>query len=150
MILLRYVTMVIAALGVLFCFWLNPFVFGLPALLLIMLWWWVWFHTNIEYEYAYFDGDIDIDKIRDKRKRKSVISINMAHVEQIAPVGDRSLQKAHQDSRVKFLDVSSRKEGRKCYELLWKESGQSVCIRFEPDDKFLDSICIKYGHKVIK
>ncbi len=146
----RYLSLVLAALGLLGCIWINPLAFAMPAILLIIGWWWMWFHTNIEYEYAYFDGDLDFDRIKDKRKRKNIISIHMDQVEQIAPAGDRSLHSAHQNSNVKFMDLSSRKQGRKFYELLWKDGGEAVCIRFEPDEKFLDSICIKYGRKVIK
>lgn len=74
--------------------------------------------------------------IRDKRKRKNMISIHMDHVEQIAPVGDSSLRDAHQDTNVKFMDYSSRKQGRKFYEIIWKDSGDTICIRFEPMKSF--------------
>ena len=144
----RYLTLLLAAVGLLGCIWVNPLIFALPSILLIVLWWWTWFHTNIEYEYTYFDGGIDFDRIRDKRKRKSMISIHMDQVEQIAPVGDDSLRSVHQDKNVKFMDYSSRKQGRKFYEIIWKDSGDTICIRFEPDKKFLDSISIKYGRKV--
>lgn len=147
---LRYAALILAALGLLACIWISPFVFALPAVLLIVLWWWSWFHTGLEYEYAYFNGDLDFDLIRDKRKRKNVISVNMEQVEQIAPAGDRSLQSARRDSGVKFIDVSSRKEGRNFYELLWRDGMDAVLIRFEPDGKFLDSISVKYGRKVIR
>lgn len=146
---LRYVSLVLAALALAGCL-LNPYLFLIPAILLIVWWWRMWFHSGVEYEYAYFDGDLDFDKIKDKRKRKRIISVNMEQVEQIAPVGDRSLYNLHQNSQAKMMDFSSRKSDRKCYELVWKNAEQTVCIRFEPDEQFVDSICVKYGRKVIR
>ena len=53
-IVIRYLTLLLAAAGLLGCIWVNPLIFALPAVLLIVLWWWTWFHTNIEYEYTYW------------------------------------------------------------------------------------------------
>lgn len=147
---LRYLSLILAALGLLGCIWINPLTFAFPAILLIVWWWWMWFHSGVEYEYAYFDGDLDFDRIKDKRRRKSIISLNMETVVQIAPVGDRSLYNVHQDSRAKFMDLSSRKPDHKCYEVVSQDAGETICIRFEPDDEFLSSIEVKYGRKVIR
>ena len=149
-IILRYVSLLCAAAGLMFCIWINPLLWALPAALLIYWWYRMCFHSAIEYEYSYFDGNIDIDKVIDMRKRKNIISFHMNDVVQIAPVGDRSLHSAHENGNVKHVDVSSRKPDRKYYEILLQESGETTCIRFEPDEKFLDSICIKYGRKVIR
>lgn len=149
--ILRIITSVLAVLGVLAAVLVFGIIsFLLPVILLIALWYWVWFRSGLEYEYAYFDGDIDIDKIIDKRKRKRVISINMEDVEQIAPAGDRSLYNVHQDPKTKCMDLSSRKEGGRFYEIVVKEESRNLCICFEPDEKFLDHICVKYPKKVIR
>lgn len=149
-IVLRYVSLLLAAAGLLLCIWINPFLWALPTILLIVWWWRMCFHSDIEYEYSYFDGNIDMDKIIDKRKRKQVISLHMDDVLQIAPEGDPSLHRIHQDGKVRYVDVSSRKLNRKFYEIILQESGATTCIRFEPDEKFLDSICVKYSRKVIR
>lgn len=149
--ILRFVSMFLAVFCLVGFIWLNPPAFLMPMIGFFVWWWWTCFHSGLEYEYAYFDGNLDFDKIKDKRKRKSIISLHMDQVERIAPAGDPSLQNVHQkNSNVKFMDLSSRKEGRKFYELIWTEKQQTVCIRFEPDDSFLDSICVKYARKVIR
>lgn len=149
-LILRSASLVLVLLGLAACLLITPYLFMVPTILFAVLWWWMWFHTGLEYEYAYFDGDLDFDKIKDKRKRKKVISVHMEQVEQIAPVGDRSLYNVHQDSKAKMMDLSSRSADAKCYELVWKDAGETVCIRFEPDEQFLDAICIKYPRKVTR
>lgn len=149
-IALRFVSLFCAAAALVGCIWINPPAFFFPMCLLFFWWWWTCFHSGIEYEYAYFDGNLDFDKIKDKRKRKSIVSLHMDQVEQIAPAGDPSIESARRNSNMKFMDLSSRKEGHQFYDLIWKEAKEAVCIRFEPDEKFLDSICIKYARKVKK
>ncbi|MBO5373066.1 MAG: hypothetical protein J6A75_10185 [Lachnospiraceae bacterium] len=147
-LMLRYASLAVAALGLLACIWINPLLWALPAALVIFWWWRMWFHTNMEYEYLYFDGTIDIDKVIDKRKRKSIMSFHMNDVIQIAPVGDSLLESAHQNPKTKYMDLSSRKSNRRVYEIVLQEAGETTCIRFEPDDRFLDGISVKYGRKV--
>lgn len=150
MMILRYVFLVLTALSLVACLWLNPFLFMVPTILLGILWWWSWFHSSLEYEYSYFDGDLEFDKIKDKRKRKRITSLNMESVVQIAPVGDRSLYSVHQDSRTKCMDFSSKEPTPKKYEVVSNDAGTVVCICFEPDERMLDAICVKYPRKVIR
>lgn len=147
-ILLRYISLAVVALGLLACIWINPLVWAIPAVIALIWWWRMWFHSNMEYEYAYFDGTIDIDKVIDKRKRKSIISFHMNDVMQIAPVGDSLLEHAHNNPKTKYMDLSSRKNNRRVYEIILQEAGETTCISFEPDDRFLDAAFVKYGRKI--
>ena len=74
----------------------------------------------------------------------------MDNVTSIVPVNDPSLYNIHQNSGTKIVDVSSRKPDRKVYEIVHQDAGVTTCIRFEPDEKFLDFISIKYGRKITR
>lgn len=147
---LRYVFLVLTALGLFACLWVNPVLFFMPTVVLGILWWWTWFHSGLEYEYSYFDGELDFDKVTDKRRRKHITTLNMESVVQIAPVGDRALYSVHQDSRAKCVDLSSKEATAKRYEVVSNDSGKVVCICFEPDERMLDAISVKYPRKVIR
>ena len=148
--IIRYVTLILAALGLLAVIWINPILCALPALLLIILWWWCWFRTGIEYEYTYFDGDLDFDRIRAQRKRKNVISVHMDQVLVIAPQGHETIERAMRQTSPKCYDVTSGKLGRDIYELVWQDKNHTIVIKFEPTGKFLDMIAVKYRSKVIR
>lgn len=149
-LVLRNVALILVALTLVGFLMVNPFMFAPFVIAAGGFWWWAAFRTGLEYEYTYFDGDLDFDKIRAKRKRKHILSINMENVTSIVPVDDPSLYNIHQNSGAKIVDVSSRKPDRKVYEIVHQDAGVTTCIRFEPDEKFLDSISIKYGRKVTR
>lgn len=148
--ILRTVTLALVATTLVGCLFINPFFFAPFFIAAMAFWWWGAFRTSLEYEYTYFDGDIDFDKIRAKRKRKHILSINMDNVTSIVPVDDPSLYNVHQTQGIKIIDVTSRMPNRKFYEIVHQDAGVTTCIRFEPDEKFLDSISIKYARKVTR
>jgi len=148
--LLRNVALILVMLSLLACIWLNPFLFSPVFILAAAFWWWTVFRTGLEYEYTYFDGDLDFDKIRAKSKRKHIISIHMDNVTFIVPENDPSLYNIHQNNGTKIIDVSSRKPDRKVYEIVHQDAGVTTCIRFEPDEKFLDVISVKYARKITR
>lgn len=149
-LILRNVALLLVALTLLGCIWINMFSFAPLFIAAMAFWWWGTFRTGLEYEYTYFDGDLDFDKIRAKSKRKHILSIHMDNVTSIVPENDPSLYNIHQNSGAKIVDVSSRKPDRKVYEIVHQDAGVTTCIRFEPDEKFLDSISIKYGRKITR
>ena len=111
-----------------------------------------WFlHTrSVEFEYSYFDGDFRFAKIISKQKRKELIGYDVENVIVIAPKGDRSLYQYENNPQVKTRDLSSGKKDAKVYAMVSKvEEGLHMTI-FEPDDKYLDAVCIKYRQKVIR
>ncbi|MBQ3558602.1 MAG: hypothetical protein IJA07_03710 [Agathobacter sp.] len=111
-----------------------------------------WFlHTrSLEYEYSYFDGDFRFAKIISKQKRKELIGYEAENVIVIAPKGDRSLYQYEKNPQVKTRDLTSGQKDVKVYAMVSKvEEGLHMTL-FEPDEKYLDAVCIKYRQKVIR
>jgi len=106
---------------------------------------------NYEYEYSYFDGDFRFAKIYNKQKRKDLRGYNVEDVIVIAPEGDRSLHNYEKNPQVKTRDLTSgyKNEG-KVYCLVAKTEERYEMTKFEPDEKYLDSVCVKYRQKVVR
>ena len=102
----------------------------------------------IEYEYSYFDGDIRFAKIINKSKRKALKGYSMEDVQIIAPIEDRSVQNYLNDNTVKVRDMRSGKKNAKVYAMVVREEGTQL-VKFEPDEQYLNAICIKYRQKVV-
>ena len=111
---------------------------------------WVLKDRSLEYEYSYFDGDFRFAKIISKQKRKDLIGYEADNVIVIAPKGDRSLYQYEKNPHTKTRDLSSKKKGAKVYAMVSKvEDGYHMTL-FEPDEKYLDAVCIKYRQKVVR
>jgi hypothetical protein len=115
-----------------------------------MLWYLFQFRSNREYEYSYFDGEVRFAKIMNKSRRKKLGVYSMDEVLMIAPTGDRSMYKYETDATVKKIDYTSGIKDAPSYEMVIKTENAVRLIRFEPDDRYLDSVCIKYAHKVTR
>lgn len=111
-----------------------------------------WFLKNrsMEYEYSYFDGDFHFAKIFNKQKRKELIGYEADNVIVIAPKGDRSLYQYEKNNQVKVRDLSSGNKDARIYVLVAKVEEGYHLTYFEPDDAYLDAVCIKYRQKVIR
>ena len=111
-----------------------------------------WFLKNrsLEYEYAYFDGDFRFAKIINKQKRKDLIGYEADNVIVIAPKGDRSLYNYEKKEQVKIRDLSSGNKGANVYGMVAKVEDGLHLTWFEPDEKYLDAVCIKYRQKVVR
>ena len=111
-----------------------------------------WFLKNrsMEFEYSYFDGDFRFAKIINKQKRKQLIGYEADNVMVIAPKGDRSLYNYEKNSQVKVRDLTSGKKDAKVYGMVSKAEEGLHLTWFEPDEKYLDAVCIKYRQKVIR
>lgn len=103
---------------------------------------------NYEYEYSYFDGDVRFAKIINKANRKRLPGYKMSEVLAIAPTGDPSVQQYENDSKAKIRRLQSGYADRKLYVMAAKGDKGLDLVYFEPDDKYLDAVCIKYGYKV--
>ena len=109
-------------------------------------------HTKqMEYEYSYFDGDFRFAKIYNKQKRKNLRGYEIDDVVIIAPEGDPSLHRFAKNPQVKSRDLTSgyKNEG-KVYCLVAKTEERFEMTKFEPDEKYLDAVCIKYRQKVVR
>ena len=125
--------------------------FMLPFVLVFGgLWYFLTFCSFKEFEYSYFDGEVRFAKIMNKSRRKRIGVYTMEDVVQIAPAGDRSVYKYENDSSLKVKDYTSKVKGRPSYDMVIQKDGGMLLIKFEPDDKYLDAVEVKYKQKVIR
>ena len=127
----------------------NPLLV-LLAFAFAALGYWLTFQTNKEFEYSYFDGEVRFAKVINKSRRRSLAVYSMDEVAQIAPAEDRSVMKYQGDHTAKVKDYTSHQKGVPCYVMVINHGGQTLLIRFEPDDKYLDAMMVKYAQKVIR
>ncbi len=111
---------------------------------------WLTFQTNKEFEYSYFDGEVRFAKVINKSRRRSLAVYSMDEVAQIAPSEDRSVMKYQGDHTAKVKDYTSHRKDVPYYVMVVNHGSQTELIRFEPDDKYLDAVMIKYAQKVIR
>lgn len=111
-----------------------------------------WFlHTRrYEFEYSFFDGDVRFAKIVNKSSRKKLPCYTMEQVLTIAPIEDRSLSNILRQDRVRVIDYTSGYPNRKVYGMVVKTDESTTLIQFEPDEKYLDAVCVKYRQKVVR
>lgn len=140
--------------------WVLTVLFGALALLGASILIWLalflgvaayFIHTRrYEYEYSYFDGDVRFAKIINKSSRKRLGIYNIEEILVIAPIEDRSMYQYVNDSQVKHVDYTSRNKDAKIYGMVAKTANGLTLIHFEPDEKYLDAVCVKYRQKVIR
>lgn len=147
---LNIVLFVAACILLLLATFVSPFLFFIPAFLVVVIWVWQGFFSNIEYEYTYFDGDLRLARIRNKSRRKNLADVNMEDVIMIAPKGDRSVYKYENDKSMQYKDLTSGDASAKVYELIFKSIKGMYRYEFEPDEEMLDAIRIKYPRIVVK
>lgn len=108
-------------------------------------------HTrNYEYEYSYFDGDVKFAKIINKSRRKNLKGYVMNDVITIAPITDRSVYQYINNPNIKKKDYTSKKGNANVYVMVAKVTEGIEVIKFEPDEKYLDAVCVKYKQKVVR
>lgn len=112
----------------------------------------VYLYTNQEFEYSYFDGDVRFAKILNKSKRKQLKGYSMDDVTCIAPAGDERVVRFEKDPNVRKKNYTSGKAGVPYYEMVVREAKDNGCtlIQFEPDEEYLNAVCMKYGQKVVR
>lgn len=126
-------------------------IFMMPAFLFVLIWVLLHFFSNVEYEYSYFDGDVRFAKILNKSKRKRLKGYVMDEVITIAPAGDSSIYKYENDATMKKVDYTSGDKKVPHYKMVVKNQDSGlIMISFEPDDRYLDAVCVKYPQKVIR
>lgn len=148
--MMTIVLFVIACILLLLSTFVSPFLFFLPAILVMVLWVWQGFFSNVEFEYTYFDGDLRFAKIRNKAKRKKIADINMEDVVILAPKGDRGVYKYENDKNLKCINLTSGRADAKVYELIVKNEEGFMRIEFEPDEEMLNAMMVKYARIIVK
>lgn len=146
--LLSMLCLVIAGYFIYMTFMISViFVFiSIPFLLLA----WFFYNNKVEFEYSYFDGDVRFAKIFNKQRRRDLKGYDMENVIVLAPKGDRSLHQYEKNPKVKVRDLTSGNEGARIYCVVAKTEERYEMTAFEPDDKYLDAVCMKYRQKVVR
>ena len=103
---------------------------------------------NYEYEYSYYDGELRFAKIINKKKRKELKTYLMEEVITIAPVEDISIYPYLNEKNAKVRDFTTGRQDAKVYVAVVKNANGMELVTYEPDEKYLNAVCIKYGHKV--
>ncbi len=115
------------------------------------LWFFFFYHLCREFEYSYFEDEMRFARISNKSRRKSLYTISMDDVIQIAPVGDRSITNYEKDRSFVHKDMSSKLRGHLVYELAARQDNKApVLIKFEPDDRLLDAIEARHRQKLVR
>lgn len=113
------------------------------------LWYWLTFQSNKEFEYSYFDGDARFAKVMNKSRRKALGSYTMDEVLWIAPAGNDVVRRFEEDNTVKVKDYTSHLTSD-YYDMVIQRGGDTILVKFEPDDKYLDAVEIKYRQKLVR
>ena len=117
----------------------------LPVALVCGIVWFVLMGNSKEFEYSYFDGEVRFAKVLNK----NLGGYPMDDVIQIAPAGDRSVSQYEREG-VKVIDYTSHDKDTAYYDMVLKKEGETLLIKFEPDDKYLEAVEFKYRQKVIR
>lgn len=103
---------------------------------------------NYEYEYSYYDGELRFAKIINKKRRKELKGYVMEEVLTIAPIDDRSVHHYVSDKNVKVRNLTTGNPNGRVYVAVVKSGNELELVKYEPDEKYLNEVCVKYGHKV--
>lgn len=149
-ILLKILEFVFLAVGVVLALLSMYAIVFLPLAMLAAGLGFFLFTRNYEFEYSYFDGEVRFAKIINKSSRKNLKAYSMDEVYTIAPSGDRSVYRYENEEKLKVKDYTSKNKDAKIYVMIVKGKEGLEMIKFEPDDKYLDAICVKYRQKVVR
>ena len=106
-------------------------------------------HTReVEYEYSYYDGELRFAQIINRKKRKELKSYQMEEVITIAPAEDLSIYQYLNDKSAKVRDYTTGTPNVLVYVAVVKGENGIELVTYEPDEKYIKEVCIKYGHKV--
>lgn len=145
----RYLFIVLAALCAFGTLFLSPLLFVTPTVLFLCFAYLLHNASDVEYEYTYIEGELDIDKIKAKRKRKKVAKIDLDELILIAPHGSDELNQYSRSSDCKRINATSRKQGKKIYDVVYHHDSTTELVSFEPNEKMLETIRTRHPRKVI-
>ena len=106
------------------------------------------YSRNQEYEYSYYDGELRFAKIINKKRRKELKGYAMEEVLTIAPIDDRSVHHYINDKNVKVRDLTTGNPNGSVFVAVVKSGNELELVKYEPDERYLNEVCVKYGHKV--
>lgn len=144
---LRALLVVGVVLGVLLL--LLGGIFSVIGVALVVVLIWLYPKLNIDYEYIFVDGQIDFDRITGKAKRKTMLRIDMDHVEIVAPQGSHALDGYTYVQMIK-KDFSSNDKNVKPYIIIASVENKQYRISFEPSEKMLTMMKQKSPRKIVQ
>lgn len=139
--------------GTILCFLaaMAVYLMIIPTVVLGCLWFFFFYHYSKEFEYTYFEGEIRFARIMSKSRRKNLCYFSLDDVLQIAPGGDRTVYKYENDNKIIRKDMTSGVKGAPYYVLVVRDEKKGLTmIKFEPDDRLLDAIEMRYRQKLIR
>jgi hypothetical protein len=120
------------------------------AVLLVLAWYFLSFRFCKEYEYSYFDREVRLARILNKSRRKSLGTYSMEDVVVIAPAGDHCVARYENDANVKKLDYTSHKRDTPYYDMVIQQEGQTLLLKLELDETYLEEVEKQYKQKVLR
>lgn len=105
-------------------------------------------NRNCEYEYSYYDGELRFAKIVNMKSRKELKGYIMEEVIVIAPLEDNAIQQYVRDKNCVIRDLTTGRTDTKVYAAVAKGEKGTELVKYEPDEKYINEVCIKYGYKV--
>lgn len=152
-------TVLFSILGVLVVLWFLPIVFIIPGIgfalfavcvILIYLLYFLITSINQEFEYCFTNGILDVDKIINMRKRKKVLEINVRKMEVMGNKAAPEYRRYLEDSNVKKVYACTHKDAEDlCFLVYSDESGKTVMLLFNPNEKIIDAIRRYNPQKVV-
>ena len=103
---------------------------------------------NYEFEYSFFDDEVRFAKITNKSRRKKLPGYKMAEVIAIGPKGTDFVRQYEQDTTAQVRNLCSGYSDRNIFVLAAKGNNGTELVYFEPDEKYLDEVCKRFGYKV--
>lgn len=100
-------------------------------------WYLVRQNADVELEYIHTNGDFDIDKVISNASRKRVLTVNLDHVEVVAPLESAQLQRY---SGSKARDFSAKNPQQPPYVMVYAQGGAKELLLLQLDEKMLKSL----------
>ncbi len=152
-------TVLASILGALAVLWIVPFAFVIPGIgfalfalcvIFIYLLYFLVTSINQEFEYSFTNGILDIDKIINMRKRKKMLEINVRKMEMMGRNTAAEFGKYMVDSNVKKVYACTHKDAEDlCFLVFPEESGKTIMLLFNPNEKITEAIRRYNPQKVI-
>ena len=121
----------------LFVVLVSPLFMVFAVVAWVLVYFFVFPKTDIEYEYLYVNGELDVDVIMAKSKRKKAKTLEMNHVDIMAPIRSHRLDYYNHNGKLKVLDYSSGNSERNRYAMIVKLDQQTCKVILEPDETML-------------
>ncbi|MBQ7330820.1 MAG: hypothetical protein IJW94_03395 [Oscillospiraceae bacterium] len=100
-------------------------------------WYLVRQNAYVEFEYIHTNGDLDIDKVISNASRKRVMTVNLDHVEVVAPLESQELRRYNGS---KARDFSAKNPQEPPYVMVYNQGGVKALLLLQLDDKMVKSL----------